>query len=89
MAIDGRRRTWEDGIKTILDAFPPALESRKISVSFYPAILTLIGNRDSFIEGFPNKTVARRKPQGLTTLFEIVKAKPDLFDKSRACLSQM
>jgi ankyrin repeat protein len=79
MAIEGRRRTWEDGIKTLLDAFPPALESRKISMTCYPAILTLIGNQDSFIEGFPNKTVPRRKPQGLTTLFEIVKAKPDLF----------
>lgn len=81
MAIEGRRRTWEDGIKTLLDSFPPALESRKISTIYYPAILALIGSRDSFIDGFPNSVVPRRKPQGLTTLFEIVKAKPDLFQQ--------
>ena len=81
MAIEGRRRTWEDGIKTLLDAFPSALESRRIPIHMYPAILALIGNRDSLIEGFPRKPfLGGKKPhrQGLTTLFELVKAKPDL-----------
>ena len=80
MAIEARRRTWEDGIKTLLDAFPPALESRRIPMDVYPHILSLIGNRDNVIVGFPKISAVsgKRRRQGLTTLFELVKAKPDL-----------
>jgi hypothetical protein len=81
MAIEGRRRTWDDGIKTLLDAFPAALESRRIPMDVYPYILSLIGNQNTVIEGFPKKGSViseKQRQQGLTTLFELVKAKPDL-----------
>lgn len=87
MAIEGHRRTWDDGIKTLLDAFPSALESRRINEALYARILCLIGNRDNVIEGFPKKTSIvsgkKRRRQGLTTLFELVKAKPDLVRMDR------
>lgn len=81
MAIEGRRRTWDDGVKTLLNAFPAALESRRIRLDVYPYILSLIGNQDTVIEGFPKKVSlvsGAHRRQSLTTLFELVKAKPDL-----------
>jgi len=86
MAIEGRRRTWDDGIKTLLGAFPPALESRRIRIDVYPHILSLIGNRGNVVEGFPKKGPVingKQRPRGLTTLFELVKAKPDLVRQYR------
>ncbi len=83
MAIEGRRRTWDDGVKTLLGAYPPALESRRFPMGLYSYILSLIGNRDSVVEGFPPKkgnviNGKQRRRQDLSTLFELVKAKPDL-----------
>lgn len=89
MAIEGRRRSWEDGIKTLLDAFPPALESRRISMTIYPDILALVGNRDTtglLIEGFPsNKKKSRAEPKskGLSSLYELVRAKPNLIPQGQ------
>ena len=59
-------RSWEDGIQTLLDAYPPALESKRwVSHSIYPYLLSRIGNRPSL-----------RKSRN--AVFELLKAKPDL-----------
>jgi Ankyrin repeats (3 copies) len=61
-----QRRTWDDGIQTLLDAYPSALESKKwFPDSIYSSILARIGNRASY-----------RK--SLSAIFELLKAKPDL-----------
>jgi hypothetical protein len=83
MAIEGRRRTWNDGIKTLLGAWPAALESRRIPIGLYSYILSLIGSEGTIVEGFPAKKVnpssgKQRRRKALSTLFELVKAKPDL-----------
>jgi hypothetical protein len=83
MAIEGRRRTWNDGIKSLLGAWPAALESRRIPIGLYSYILSLIGSEGTIVEGFPAKKVnpssgKQRRRKALSTLFELVKAKPDL-----------
>ena len=41
----GRRRTWNDGIRTLLHAYPPALHNKKIiEPILYPHVLSLVAN---------------------------------------------
>jgi hypothetical protein len=64
LSLEGR--TWEDGIQTLLDYYPSALESIKwCPVGLYPWILSRVGNRPSL-----------RKSRN--AIFELLKAKPDL-----------
>lgn len=59
-------RSWEDGIQTLLDAYPSALESKRwFPDAIYPWLLARIGNRPSL-----------RKSRN--AIFELLKAKPDL-----------
>lgn len=60
-------RSWEDGIQTLLDAYPAALESKRWASqdAIYPFLLARIGNRPSL-----------RKSRN--AVFELLKAKPDL-----------
>lgn len=45
MAVECNQRTWEDGLRTLLNAYPPALHNKKlIESAFYPNILALIAN---------------------------------------------
>mmetsp|Transcript_22809 Transcript_22809/g.31919 ORF Transcript_22809/g.31919 Transcript_22809/m.31919 type:complete len:534 (-) Transcript_22809:117-1718(-) len=83
LAIDTGRRTWTDGIKSLLEAFPPALESRRLPLNLYPSILTLIARptdstktESSWRKRLRRKT--RKDYASLTMLYEITKAKPDL-----------
>mmetsp|Transcript_16626 Transcript_16626/g.25348 ORF Transcript_16626/g.25348 Transcript_16626/m.25348 type:complete len:518 (-) Transcript_16626:22-1575(-) len=69
LAFDGR--TWEDGIQTLLDAYPAALESKKLpTMGIYPYVLERIGYSAS-----PLKRMQRK---GRTAIFELLRAKPDL-----------
>ena len=41
----GRRRTWNDGIRTLLHAYPPALHNKKIiEPILYPHVLSLVAH---------------------------------------------
>lgn len=43
LAVESRRRTWADGIKTLLNAYPPALHNKKIiPAELYPHVLSLV-----------------------------------------------
>jgi len=65
------RRTWEDGIRTLLDAFPAALECyNKLHLGLYPTILHLL---------LSTKANNTNKYRGRTSVFELLKAKPGLF----------
>jgi len=45
LAVESRRRTWADGIKTLLNAYPPALHNKKIiPAELYPHVLSLVAN---------------------------------------------
>mmetsp|Transcript_8755 Transcript_8755/g.14541 ORF Transcript_8755/g.14541 Transcript_8755/m.14541 type:complete len:474 (-) Transcript_8755:115-1536(-) len=64
LALDGR--TWEDGIQTLLDYYPAALESKKwFPMGLYPWMLSRVGSRPS----------ARKSRNAV---FELLRAKPDL-----------
>jgi hypothetical protein len=68
LALDNR--SWDDGVQTLLDAYPSALESKKMtSDAIYPWMLARIGNRPS-----------TRKSRN--AVFELLKAKPDLVKTS-------
>jgi hypothetical protein len=64
LALDAR--TWDDGIQSLLDAYPAALESKRwFPIGLYPWMLARIGNR-------------RSRKKSCTAIFELLKAKPDL-----------
>lgn len=42
LAIDAGQRTMDDGIRALLEAYPAALESRKLDHRLYPTILALL-----------------------------------------------
>jgi ankyrin repeat protein len=45
LAIESGRRTWNDGIRTLLNAYPPALHNKKlIEPALYPHVLSLVAN---------------------------------------------
>lgn len=45
MALESGLRTWEDGIRTLLNAYPPALHDKKlIEPALYPNVLGLVTN---------------------------------------------
>ena len=45
LAIESRRRTWADGIRTLLNAYPPALHNKKvIPTKLYPNVLAQVAN---------------------------------------------
>jgi len=54
-------RTWDDGIKTMLDAFPSAVHSRKFPVELYPWMLARIGNRTTTPSRPPHHPVVRSR----------------------------
>ena len=43
LAVESRHRTWADGIRTLLNAYPPALHDKKIiPAELYPNVLSLV-----------------------------------------------
>lgn len=43
LAVESGRRTWADGIRTLLNAYPPALHNKKIiEPELYPDVLSLV-----------------------------------------------
>lgn len=86
MAIESGRRTWDDGIRTLLNAFPPALHNKKlIEPEVYPAVLALVSRVSpelSLLNGDECRGCGRSKKRrqdacARTTLFELIRAKPD------------
>jgi ankyrin repeat protein len=89
LAIEAKRRTYDDGIRTLLEAFPAALAISRTPLTLFPYILAKVdaSRRVVAIEGFPvsstdnnKKTKRSSSPakSGLNTLFELIKAKPEL-----------
>ena len=70
------KRTWEDGIQTLLDAFPAALHAKRMLPGVYPHLLAKIGRHCMFLD--EERGAKSHGDRGLATLFEILKAKPDL-----------
>ena len=83
MAIKAGRRTWKDGIRTLLNAYPPALHNRRvIEPILYPKVLELVTNSSGAESTnaqrptFRSRQI-RRDNQSRTTLFELLRTKPE------------
>ena len=72
-------RSWNNGIKTLLDAFPAAIHAKRMLPGVYAHLIAKVG-RPSMILDMAQHGVGRTRPRdrGLATLFEVLKAKPDL-----------
>ena len=112
MAVEAGCRSWNDGIQTLLSAYPPALHNPKlISLPVYPNVLAMMAggsadgravgdgrdgaffvqhhNTNSPRRGGPVAAAKRRSKnkigisRKLTTMFELLKVKPDLLVTNR------
>ena len=92
LAIDAGRRTWDDGLKALFNAYPAAVDSRDdIPPHLYPNIFTLIGKAYDENEG-DGSAIVRSRPTAyqrrsrlalkqnktLSSVFDVLRAKPIL-----------
>ena len=70
-------RSWDDGIKTLLDAFPAALHAKRMLPGVYPYVLAKVGRPSLFLD-MVRVGGGRPRDRGVASLFELLKAKPDL-----------
>jgi len=91
LAIEAKKRMYEDGISALLEAYPAALESRDISMRLYPNIMSLIGKPKEKKSQTKrcckaNHFLRKKKKEESTidqtiipnTLFEIIRSKPSI-----------
>lgn len=86
LAIETGHRTWEDGIRTLLHAYPPALHNKKIiDPPLFPCVLALVANsietdpveaRPSSRPTFRTKQV-RRVNCSRNILYQLIRSKPE------------
>ena len=88
LAIESGRRTWEDGIRTLMNSYPPAMHKKKlICPSLYPNVLALVTkhNQDpsamiddlAYRRSSPRDKRAREEIRARTTLFELLRTNPE------------
>jgi hypothetical protein len=102
LAVESGCRSWDDGIHTLLAAYPPALHNQKLfSLPLYANVLSMVtdgtGNGSSskkmpvMSPGSPRRNALRsprrrantktkkdKASRKMTTMFELLKVKPDL-----------
>ena len=88
MAIESGRRSWDDGIRTLLNAFPPAMHKKRlIEPELYPNLLSLVVESTPMLEGLPgtkpSSTQRRCETAAKSTLFDLLRNKPDWLTKGR------
>jgi hypothetical protein len=94
-AIQSGYRTWEDGIRTLVSAYPPGLHNKKlIHSSLYANVLALVNNscqeqvtstaEDCFPRPSPHSKRRRHEAGARTTLFELLRCKPDWITEGNA-----
>lgn len=81
LAIKTGQRTWNDGIRTLLHAYPPALHNKRVIEPFlYPKVLSLVANAgdlDADNRSSLRSQQIRRVNNSRTTLYELLRAKPE------------
>uniref|UniRef100_A0A7S3P805 Uncharacterized protein n=1 Tax=Amphora coffeiformis TaxID=265554 RepID=A0A7S3P805_9STRA len=89
MAIESGARTWEDGIRTLLNAYPPAMHKKRlIEQKLYPNLLGLVLGPTPVLDGVPrligvkrSSTARRSGLNAKSTLFDLLRTKPDWLTK--------
>jgi hypothetical protein len=84
MAIESGRRTWNDGIRTLLNAHPPALHSKKLmDPALYPLVLSKLANAGPLSDGIvpehkkKSKRAIRHESCSRSTLYALIRSKPE------------
>ena len=81
LAIKTGQRSWNDGIRTLLHAYPPALHNKRvIEPSLYPKVLALVANAgETELEARPSlrSRQIRLVHNSRTTLYDLLRAKPE------------
>lgn len=81
MAIESGRRTWNDGIRTLLHANPPALHSKKLmDPALYPRVLAKLANAGAMpgvVAEKKSKRAIRQESCSRTTLYALIRSKPE------------
>jgi len=67
LAIEGKKRTYEDGIGALLECYPQALESTNIPIKLYPKILSLVGGDGSVLKQTAKKKKKVKKTKASTS----------------------
>lgn len=88
-AIECGFRSWNDGIRTLVEAYPTALHSKKlIHSSLYANVLSLIARDcqgtialDDRFRASPRAILRRQQCVARTTLFELLRTKPDWMEQ--------
>lgn len=88
MAIESGHRTWQDGIHTLLKAYPPAMHKKKlIEPELYPILLGLITPAPVLdgLQRLPDvqSSSPRCETAAKSTLFDLLRTKPDWLTKGR------
>ena len=94
LAVDAGRRTWDDGLKALFNAYPAAVESRDdIAPQLYPSIFTLIGKaydeneHEGVVRARPRSRstafqkrsrLVMKQKKTLSSVFDVLRAKPNL-----------
>ena len=86
LALNAGVRTWDDGLRTLINAHPPALHSEKIiQPALYAHVLALLANErnsthdnDPGSHHAPSSRILRREEGARTTLYALLRTKPDL-----------
>jgi Ankyrin repeats (3 copies) len=75
LAIESKgKRTWADGIRTLLQAYPPALHNRKVMEPIlYPHVLSLVAAGP----GGSDRKRSRHEACSRSTLFGLLRSKPE------------
>ena len=89
MAIESGARTWKDGIRTLLNAYPPAMHKKRlIEPKLYPNLLGLVIKTSPVLDGVPrligfnpSSTARRCEANAKSTLFDLLRTKPDWLTK--------
>jgi hypothetical protein len=84
LAIKTAKRSWNDGIRTLMYAYPPALHNKKVIKPFlYPKLLALVTNANEVDEAEHDHRPAirdrqaRRVNHSRNTLYELLRTKPE------------
>lgn len=94
LAMEAKKRTWNDGIQVLLRSYPAALESKEWNPKIYPSIFSLLlhpsppsdEEQEEVIEtASPSKILQLRKRRqrmsSMTILYDLIRARPNFLHR--------
>jgi len=97
LAMEAKKRTWNDGIQLLLQSYPAALESKEWNPKLYPSIFSLLlhpspadKEEEELLEAtetaVSTKTIQlrrrRQKLSSMTILYYLIRARPNILHRT-------